>query len=87
VGGDPAARDRARDGVLVVDRDGGGLGALGFRSWYFLARHAMFVGVGILAAFVAFQVPMKAWQRLAPWIFLAGVCCSPSSSSPASAGP
>jgi cell division protein FtsW len=45
----------------------------GFRSWYFLARHAMFVGVGILAAFVAFQVPMKAWQRLAPWIFLAGV--------------
>ena len=45
----------------------------GFRSWYFLARHAMFVGVGIFAAFVAFQVPMKAWQRLAPWIFLAGV--------------
>jgi cell division protein FtsW len=45
----------------------------GFRSWYFLARHAMFVGVGVLAAFVAFQVPMKAWQRLAPWIFLAGV--------------
>ena len=44
-----------------------------FRSWYFLARHAMFIGVGVLAAFVAFQVPMKAWQQLAPWIFVCGV--------------
>ena len=44
----------------------------GFRSWYFLARHAMFIAVGALAAFVAFQMPMKAWQQLAPWIFLAG---------------
>jgi len=45
----------------------------GFRSWYFLARHAMFVAVGAFAAFVAFQIPMRAWQRLAPWIFVAGI--------------
>jgi cell division protein FtsW len=45
----------------------------GYRSWYFLARHAMFIGVGAISAFVAFQVPTKAWQRLAPWIFLGGV--------------
>ena len=45
----------------------------GFRSWYFLARHAMFVAVGAFAAFVAFQIPMKAWQRLAPWLFVAGI--------------
>jgi cell division protein FtsW len=44
----------------------------GFRSWYFLARHAMFLGVGAVAAFVAFQVPMKLWQRLAPWVFVGG---------------
>jgi cell division protein FtsW len=44
----------------------------GFRAWYFLVRHALFVGVGCVAAFVAFQVPMKAWQRLAPWLFVAG---------------
>jgi cell division protein FtsW len=31
----------------------------GFRSWYFLARHAMFIAAGALAAFVAFQMPMK----------------------------
>jgi cell division protein FtsW len=45
----------------------------GFRSWYFLARHATFLAVGAVAAFVAFQVPMKIWQRLAPWVFVAGV--------------
>src|SRR5512132_2576239 len=44
----------------------------GFRAWYFLVRHALFLGVGAIAAFVAFQVPMKAWQRLAPWLFIAG---------------
>ena len=45
----------------------------GFRSWYFLTRHAMFIAVGAFAAFVAFQMPMRGWQRLAPWIFLVGV--------------
>jgi cell division protein FtsW len=45
----------------------------GFRSWYFLARHAMFLAAGAFAALVTFQVPMKAWQKLAPWIFLVGV--------------
>ena len=45
----------------------------GNRAWYFLARHAMFVAVGLAAAAVAFQVPMRAWERLAPWLFIAGV--------------
>jgi cell division protein FtsW len=44
----------------------------GYRAWYYLARHAAFVAVGLVAAGVAFQVPMKAWQRLAPYLFLAG---------------
>ncbi len=44
----------------------------GFRAWYFLVRHMIFVGVGVVAAFIAFQVPMRAWQRLAPWLFIGG---------------
>jgi cell division protein FtsW len=44
----------------------------GFRAWYFLVRHALFVGVGIVAAYIAFQVPMKVWQQLAPWLFIGG---------------
>ncbi len=34
----------------------------GYRAWYFLVRHALFVGVGAIAGFVAFQVPMKGWS-------------------------
>ena len=44
----------------------------GFRPWYFLVRHVIFVGVGVVAAFVTFQIPMRAWERLAPWLFIGG---------------
>jgi cell division protein FtsW len=44
----------------------------GNRAWYFLARHAMFVAAGIAAASVAFQIPLRAWQQLAPYLFIAG---------------
>ena len=43
----------------------------GYRAWYFLARHAVFLAVGLVAAFVAFQVPVKVWQRGAIWLFFA----------------
>jgi cell division protein FtsW len=44
----------------------------GYRAWYFLIRHASFLAAGLVAAFVAFQVPMKGWQRLAPYLFIGG---------------
>ena len=44
----------------------------GNRPWYFLARHSMFVAAGIAAASVAFQIPLRAWQKLAPYLFIAG---------------
>ena len=44
----------------------------GYRAWYFLARHALFLAIGLVAAFFAFQVPVKAWQRGAIWLFVAG---------------
>ncbi|HEV8500723.1 MAG TPA: putative lipid II flippase FtsW [Casimicrobiaceae bacterium] len=42
----------------------------GYRAWYFLTRHALFLVLGLAAAAVAFQVPVKAWQWLAPWAFV-----------------
>jgi cell division protein FtsW len=45
----------------------------GYHAWYFLVRHAVFVIVGFAAAAIAFQIPTKAWQRLAPWLFVVGV--------------
>ena len=44
----------------------------GYRSWYYLVRHGVFIAAGFLAAAVAFQIPSKAWQRMAPWLFVIG---------------
>ncbi len=40
---------------------------------YFLARHAAFLMVAALGAILAFQVPIRVWQRSAPWLFLGAV--------------
>ena len=42
----------------------------GYRAWYFLARHAAFLTIGLCAGFLAFQVPVKVWQRAAIWLFI-----------------
>ena len=44
----------------------------GYRAWYYLARHAVFLAFGLVAAFFAFQVPVKVWQRSAIWLFVIG---------------
>jgi cell division protein FtsW len=49
-----------------VDKD------TGFRSTFFLVRHSLFLVVGLSAAFIAFQVPVRLWQQYAPYLFLLG---------------
>jgi cell division protein FtsW len=44
-----------------------------FRPMHFLLRHMFSIGIGGCAAMVAFQVPMRSWQRLAPWLFAFGL--------------
>jgi cell division protein FtsW len=43
------------------------------QSTYYLVRHGLFLALGVVIALTAFQVPMRTWQQLAPWVFLAGV--------------
>jgi cell division protein FtsW len=45
----------------------------GYQASYFLVRHAVFLAIGLVAGVMAFQVPMRFWQRFAPWLFVAGV--------------
>ena len=40
---------------------------------YFLVRQSIYVGLGIFCACIAFQIPSRTWQELAPWLFAAGV--------------
>ena len=45
----------------------------GNSATYYLARHAMFVLISLIAAALVFQVPLRVWQQLAPFLFLAGL--------------
>jgi cell division protein FtsW len=47
--------------------------SFGHQSTYFLIRHGVFLLVGGIVAVMAFQVPVRAWQEMAPWLFIAGV--------------
>ncbi|MCG6950799.1 MAG: putative lipid II flippase FtsW [Betaproteobacteria bacterium] len=40
---------------------------------YFLLRHALFLAASLLAGAVVFLVPMRGWQKAAPWLFLCGL--------------
>ncbi len=43
------------------------------QPFYFLYRQGAFVGIGLLVAGVAFQIPMTRWRRAGPWLLLAAV--------------
>ena len=42
------------------------------QATYYLARHCMFIAVGLLAGVFAFQMPVQTWQTYAPYLFMAG---------------
>jgi cell division protein FtsW len=44
----------------------------GYQPAYFLARHALFAMLAVVAGVITFQVPMRVWQQAAPWLFLLG---------------
>jgi cell division protein FtsW len=40
---------------------------------WFLARHALFLGISLGAAIAVFLVPVRGWQIAAPWLFVVSV--------------
>ena len=40
---------------------------------YFLSRHLLFLAIAAVTALVAVQVPVAAWEKLSPWIFVAAL--------------
>ena len=46
--------------------------ATGYQPTYYLLRHGVFLTAAVVAAAIAFQVPMRAWQQAAPYLFLLG---------------
>lgn len=45
----------------------------GYHPTYYLLRQAVFIGAGLVAGAIAFQVPVQKWQKVAPYLFMAGV--------------
>jgi cell division protein FtsW len=45
----------------------------GYSPAYFLARHAASLAIAFVAALLAFQAPMRLWERAAPWLFVAAL--------------
>lgn len=54
----------------IATAEGGN--ATGHRAGYFLVRQSMFLLVGLMAGFAAFQFPMRTWQLWAPYLFVIG---------------
>ena len=45
----------------------------GNNTVYFLVRHAIYVLISLVAAVIAFQVPLRLWQVAAPFLFIFGL--------------
>ena len=45
----------------------------GGNSAYFLFRQALFLGIALFAATLTFMLPVRFWQKGAPWFFLGGL--------------
>jgi cell division protein FtsW len=40
-----------------------------YAQTHFVVRHAMSTVIGVVAALLAFQLPLRTWEKLAPWLF------------------
>lgn len=40
---------------------------------YFLVRQAIYLAISVVAALIIFQLPIAFWQRIAPYLFIAGL--------------
>ncbi len=45
----------------------------GHQANYFLIRHSLFLTIGMVCGVAAFQIPLRFWQQMAPYLFIAGV--------------
>jgi cell division protein FtsW len=45
----------------------------GHQPAYYLVRHGVFLCIGLVAAGVAFQIPLSLWQKYSPYLFMLGV--------------
>jgi cell division protein FtsW len=47
--------------------------ATGHQSSYYLVRQSIFILIGLCAGAITFQIPVEWWQKMAPYLFMAGL--------------
>jgi cell division protein FtsW len=47
--------------------------AVGNQSTYYLIRQGIFIAIGLVAAFVTFQIPIVWWQKMSPYLFISAI--------------
>ncbi len=50
-----------------------GMRQTGHQGHYFLLRQAVYSLMALAMAVAVFQIPMRAWQQMAPWLFFSGL--------------
>ena len=40
-----------------------------YAQHHFVLRHAISIAIGLIAGLIAFQFPVRTWERMAPWLF------------------
>lgn len=45
----------------------------GGNAFYYFIRHGIYLGVGGVVAIAVFQIPLRVWQKLAPYLFVLGI--------------
>lgn len=47
--------------------------AFGHNSTYFLIRQSIYITLGLMGGAICFQIPIEWWQKMAPYLFVAGL--------------
>lgn len=45
----------------------------GHQSTYFLLRQSIYIALGLFVGLITFQIPMRWWQKMSPYLFLFGI--------------
>jgi cell division protein FtsW len=48
--------------------------AVNYQNYHYLMRQSIFILIGFVSGYIAFMVPIYFWQKVAPYLFIVGLC-------------
>ncbi len=43
------------------------------QNYFFLLRQSIYIFLGLIGGFITFQIPIRWWQKMSPYLFMAGI--------------